>query len=193
MPQLIILDRDGVINEDRDDFVKSVSEFMPIPGSIDAIASLHKAGYRVAMATNQSGVARGLFTQDTLNAMHEKLNTLLEAKGGKINYLALCPHGPDDDCACRKPKPGLLTEICNALHIAPEYALFIGDSFRDYEAAQALGMPFALVKTGKGLRTLAAYPKLKDEIPVYPSLSDAAQHLIFWAHPTRYRNFVTFF
>ena len=108
---LIILDRDGVINEDSDAFIKSPQEFIPLPGSLEAIARLNAAGYRVAVATNQSGIARGLFDRATLDAMHQKLDTLLAAVGGHIDALVYCPHAPDAGCDCRKPRPGLLQQI----------------------------------------------------------------------------------
>lgn len=168
--KLIILDRDGVINEDSDAFIKSVDEFIPIPGSILAIAKFKQAGFLVAIASNQSGIARGLFTFDTLQVMHLKLSNLLKTEGVAIDYIAVCPHGPDDHCQCRKPKPGLLIEICSALQLQPEEAVFVGDSYRDYEAAKALNMPFVLVKTGKGMRTLTQHPALKQEIQIFDDL-----------------------
>lgn len=168
-PRLIILDRDGVINEDSPHFIKSPAEFVPIPGSFDAIAQLKAQGLLVAVATNQSGLARGLFTKATLQAIHHKLPPL--------DYLAYCPHGPEDHCDCRKPKPGLLLTICQALKIDIADALFVGDSFRDYEAAHAINMRFALVLTGKGNETLQTHPEIFNKTNAYKDLNDLTQHL----------------
>lgn len=176
--KLIILDRDGVINEDSDAFIKSPDEFIPISQSLEAITQFKQQGLMVAIASNQSGIARGLFSLDTLNAMHAKLTKLLAEKSARIDYIAICPHGTDDHCNCRKPKPGLLIEICKALKIDTKDALFIGDSYRDYEAARALNMPFALVKTGKGTKTLAKHPELGALVPVYDDLYQASTILI---------------
>lgn len=181
--RLIILDRDGVINKDRDDYVKSPEEFLPLPGSLEAITALKKSGYLVAIATNQSGLARGYFTEAILKAMHEKLNALLAEKQCVIDYIAICPHGPSDECSCRKPKPGMLNEICQALNTHPGEALFIGDSIRDYQAAIAATMPFSLVLTGKGLNTLNAHPHLKDQISYYSDLAACAESLIRKINP----------
>lgn len=170
----IILDRDGVINEDSDEFIKSVAEFRPISGSLDAIAAFKKRGLIVAIASNQSGLARGLFSLQTLDAMHAYLHKLLAEKGTQLDYIAICQHGPDDHCACRKPKPGLLIEICQHLNLKPEECLFVGDSFRDYEAAKAINMPFILVKTGKGMRTLEKHTELAQEISIYKDLQALA-------------------
>lgn len=174
--QLIILDRDGVINEDSPLFIKTVDEFIPIDGSIKAIAKIKKRGLLVAIASNQSGIARGLFTRETLNDMHAKLTQLLRQENAILDYLAICPHGPDEGCSCRKPKPGLLHEICQALHIKPEEAIFVGDSFRDYEAAHAINMPFALVLTGKGEEALTKHAELR-KVPIYKNLANFANHL----------------
>lgn len=171
----IILDRDGVINEDSDEFVKSVAEFKLIPGSLKAIARFKQKGLAIAVASNQSGIARGLFSLETLNAMHAKLSMLLKAENTALDYIAICPHGPNDTCLCRKPKPGLLLEICQALKLKPAECLFVGDSFRDYEAAQAINMAFALVKTGKGLRTLEKHPELVLKVSIYQDLHDFSQ------------------
>ncbi len=165
-----------MINEDSPLFIKTVSEFIPIPGSIDAIVSLKQKNFLVAIASNQSGIARGLFTQETLNAMHTKLAMLLSQYGSTLDYIAICPHGPEDHCTCRKPKPGLLQEICQALNIIPQEAIFVGDSFRDYEAATAINMPFTLVLTGKGKETLAKHQELKG-MPIYQNLADFVNHL----------------
>jgi len=154
---LIILDRDGVINQDSDDYVKSVDEWIPLPGSAQAIARLCKAGFQVAVATNQSGLARGYFSQADLDAMHDKMTALVKTEGGEFAHIAWCPHGPDDHCDCRKPLPGLIHQIEKALHVSAAGAWMVGDSLRDLQAGAAAGCQVALVKTGKGEKTL---PKL---------------------------------
>jgi len=175
--KLIILDRDGVINEDSDAYIKSPEEFVPLPGSLEAIARLNQAGYRVAVATNQSGVARGLFDLDTLGRIHAKLGQGLAAVGGHIDAIAFCPHGPDDGCDCRKPKPGLLNELADRLGISLEGVPVVGDSLRDLRAAQEVGAEPILVRTGKGERTVAAGEGL-DEIPVYADLAAVVEALL---------------
>ena len=157
MNKLIILDRDGVINQDSDDYVKSVDEWIPIPGSAKAIADLCKAGFQIAVATNQSGLARGYFSPADLDAMHQKMTALVESEGGSFAHIAWCPHGPDDHCDCRKPLPGLIHQIETALNVSAEGAWMIGDSLRDLQAGAAANCQVALVKTGKGEKTL---PKL---------------------------------
>ena len=151
--KLIILDRDGVINEDSDAFVKSVEEWIPIPGSIDAIARLSKAGWTVAVATNQSGLARGYFTEQTLAAMHQRLRTLVAEQGGQVDVIRHCPHGPDDRCDCRKPLSGLFRGIAEHYQVALQGVPTVGDSLRDLQAGVAVGCQPYLVRTGKGSRT----------------------------------------
>ena len=136
--KLIILDRDGVINEDSDDYIKSTDEFIPLPDSLEAIARLNHAGYTVMVATNQSGIARGLFSIDTLNAIHSKLRRELSTYGGRVDGIFFCPHGPDDHCDCRKPAPGLLYEIAERTGRSLEGVPAVGDSLRDIQAAQAM-------------------------------------------------------
>jgi len=168
--KLIILDRDGVINADSDDYIKSVEEWVSIPGSIEAMAKLSRAGYTLAVATNQSGIARGYYTTATLDAMHEKLRNLLAEHGGKVDYIAYCPHVSDDHCDCRKPKPGLLLEIAQYFAADLTQTTVVGDSLRDWQAAAAVGAAYAQVRTGKGERTLAG-GKLPAGIPVFDNLS----------------------
>lgn len=175
--KLIILDRDGVINHDSDNYIKSVDEFIPLPGSLEAIARLNQAGYRVAIATNQSGIARGYYTIDTLNAMHEKLVQELSAMGGAIDMIAFCPHGPDDACSCRKPKPGMYLEIARRFDMPLKDVPVIGDSLRDLTAAQAVAAAPILVRTGKGERTIDKGLGL-DGIPVYDDLAAAVEALL---------------
>lgn len=152
--RLVILDRDGVINEDSDAYVKSLQEWIPYPTAIDAIGRLSRAGWTVAVATNQSGIARGYYDIATLEAIHHRLCTLVQDAGGRIDYIAYCPHGPDDDCECRKPLPGLLEEIREALTLADlEGSWLVGDSLRDLKAGKLMGCRPVLVRTGKGRRT----------------------------------------
>ncbi|CAM3882643.1 D-glycero-beta-D-manno-heptose 1,7-bisphosphate 7-phosphatase [Vreelandella rituensis] len=154
--KLVILDRDGVINQDSDAYVKSLDEWVAYPSSIHAIARLSKAGFTVAVATNQSGISRGYYDIATLEAMHSRLHQLVGQAGGQIAYIAVCPHGPDDNCECRKPKPGLLDEIRHALQLETlEGSWIVGDSLRDLEAGESRGCQPVLVRTGKGTWTEA--------------------------------------
>ena len=173
----MVLDRDGVINEDSDDYIKSPEEWIPIPGSLEAIAQLNHAGVHVVVATNQSGIGRGLFTPDDLNQMHAKFQHALARIGGHVDGIFFCPHRPDAGCSCRKPAPGLLRSISLRFGMAMTEVPFIGDSKSDVEAALAARAQPMLVRTGKGLRTLARYPELA-EIPCYDSLGDAVDHLL---------------
>lgn len=170
MVRLLILDRDGVINEDSDEYIKSPDEWVPIPGSLEAIARLNRADYRVVVATNQSGLARGYFDLDTLSQIHEKMYRMLASHGGRIDAVFFCPHGPDDACACRKPLPGLLEEIASRLRVPLDGVPAVGDSLRDIEAARAVGAHPILVRTGKGERTLAKGEGLVN-VPVYDDLA----------------------
>lgn len=153
--KLIILDRDGVINEDSDEYIKSPAEWLPIPGSLEAIAKLTQAGYTVAVATNQSGIARGYYDRETLDKIHQKMRTFVIEKGGRVDSIFFCPHGPDDGCACRKPKPGLLQQIAEHYQISMQDVPVVGDSLRDLEAASAMKCRPYLVLTGNGQKTKA--------------------------------------
>ena len=175
---LVILDRDGVINRDSDQYIKSPEEWVPIPGSLEAIARLNHAGFLVAVATNQSGLARGLFDLDTLNAMHAKMRAQLARAGGHIDGIFFCPHGPDDDCDCRKPNPGLYQRIGTRCAIDLRGVPIIGDSLRDLEAAERVGARPILVRTGKGERTLSKLAASSNDIEVYDDLSAAVAALI---------------
>ena len=175
--KLIILDRDGVINEDSDEYIKTPDEFIPIPGSLEAITRLNHAGYTVLVATNQSGIARGLFSMDALNQIHDKLKRLLNAYGGHIDGIFFCPHGPEDNCHCRKPKPGLYEEIAHRLKTDLDDVPAVGDSLRDLQAANLVGATPVLVRTGKGERTLAKGEGLKG-IPVFPDLASFVDQLL---------------
>ena len=153
--KLIILDRDGVINEDSDEFIKSPDEWFAIPGSLEAISLLKQNGWHVAVATNQSGISRGYFDSQTLQRIHAKMQSALSAYGTKIDIIVHCPHGPSDSCDCRKPKPGLYRQIANHFKCSLFNVPVIGDSERDLVAALEVKASPILVKTGKGLKTLA--------------------------------------
>jgi len=150
---LVILDRDGVINHDSDDYIKSVEEWLPIPGSIEAIARLSQAGYKVVVATNQSGLARGYFDEITLANIHSYMNSLVEHAGGNIDAVFYCPHGPDANCLCRKPLPGLLNQIEAEFNTNLENNFFVGDTEKDIDVALTKHCRPILVRTGKGTST----------------------------------------
>jgi D-glycero-D-manno-heptose 1,7-bisphosphate phosphatase len=171
--QLIILDRDGVINHDSDDYIKSVDEWHAIPGSLDAIAHINQMNIPVVICSNQSGVGRGLFSVDALHEMHLKLKQLLSAVNGHIDNIYVCLHHPDDHCECRKPQPGMMIAATHDYDADPAHTLVIGDSLRDIEAAHAAGCKAVLVKTGKGKRTaeLTTLPA----IAVYDDLATAIE------------------
>ena len=175
--KLVILDRDGVINEDSDAFVKSVDEWIPIPGSIEAIAELSRSGFTVVVATNQSGLSRGLFDLDDLEAMHAKLAQLVEEQGGSMAAVFYCPHGPDDQCNCRKPKPGLIDAIEAEFDTSAEGVPLVGDSLRDLQAGLTKGCLPILVRTGKGTSTEASLQQDNIEglgsVQVFDTLLDA--------------------
>ncbi|AQU84506.1 MULTISPECIES: D-glycero-beta-D-manno-heptose 1,7-bisphosphate 7-phosphatase [unclassified Halomonas] len=175
--KLVILDRDGVINHDSDAYIKSLDEWIPYPSAISAIAQLTQAGFTVAVATNQSGIARGYYDEATLHAMHRRLNALVEAENGHIAHIAYCPHGPDDGCDCRKPLPGLLLQIQQQLNVASlEGSWMVGDSLRDLQAGEVVGCNVVLVKTGKGEKTLARNIGL-EKAAIYPDLAAFADWL----------------
>ncbi|MEY2661779.1 MAG: hypothetical protein RIQ35_96 [Pseudomonadota bacterium] len=159
--KLVILDRDGVINIDSDQYVKSADEWIPLPGSLEAIAELNQAGFQVTVATNQSGLARGLFTINDLHAMHQKMMDLLAPMGGRVDSIFFCPHVDADQCNCRKPLPGLMRDIASRYRKADSAmpltgVPIVGDSLRDLEAATVLGASPHLVLTGKGQKTVDA-------------------------------------
>lgn len=174
--KLLILDRDGVINEDSDAYIKSLDEWIPIPGSIDAIARLSKAGWTVAVATNQSGLARGYYNEATLQSMHSRLRQLVAEQGGEVGLIVHCPHGPDDGCTCRKPLPGMLEQIAAHYDADLTGLWFVGDSRGDLDAALAVHCQPVLVKTGKGLRTLAK--GLPERTLIFDDLAAVAAHLL---------------
>ncbi len=154
--KLVILDRDGTINFDSDHFIKSPDEWRPLPGALEAIARLNGAGYHVAVATNQSGVERGLLDMVTLNAIHTKMLKAVQQVGGRIDVIYYCPHSGDADCRCRKPSPGMFIDIGERLNVALAGVACIGDGLRDLQAAAAAGGKPMLVLTGKGAATQAA-------------------------------------
>lgn len=164
--KLVVLDRDGTINEDRDDYVKSADEWVPIPGALEAVARLHQAGWHVVVATNQSGLGRGLFDMYTLNEMHAKMNALLAPLGGRIDAVFFCPHAPEDQCRCRKPLPGLFEAIGARFGVEMAGVPAVGDTLRDLQAASAVGCAPHLVRTGKAAALDAAgLQAMRDKIP----------------------------
>jgi D-glycero-D-manno-heptose 1,7-bisphosphate phosphatase len=169
---LFILDRDGVINFESPDYIKTPDEWIPIPGSIEAIAQLSKAGHTIVIATNQSGLGRGLYDHATLEKIHQKMIDAVEALDGKISKIYFCPHHPDDHCDCRKPKPGMLLQIMKDFSVTPDQMIFIGDSERDYGAALDVGCSFVLVMTGNGSDSIKKISVLS--VPVFPDLLSAA-------------------
>ena len=151
--KLVILDRDGVINRDSDAYIKSPAEWQPLPGSLEAIAKLTQAGFRVVVATNQSGVGRGLFEMATLNAIHDRMLRAVAQVGGRIDAVFYCPHAQEANCTCRKPKPGLLEDIGRRFNADLAGVPVIGDALRDLQAAAAVSATPVLVLTGKGVKT----------------------------------------
>ncbi|MFV3329890.1 D-glycero-beta-D-manno-heptose 1,7-bisphosphate 7-phosphatase [Pseudomonas sp. NY15437] len=174
--KLLILDRDGVINQDSDAYIKTLNEWIPIPGAIAAIARLSKAGWTVAVATNQSGIARGYYDLATLESMHTRLRELVAEQGGELGVVVYCPHGPDEGCDCRKPKPGMLRQIAQHYGVDLRGVWFVGDSRGDLDAALAVDCQPVLVKTGKGERTLTK--PLPDGTRVFDDLAAVADHLL---------------
>jgi len=154
--KLVILDRDGTINQDSDQYIKSPAEWKPIPGSLQAIARLSQGGWRIVVATNQSGIARGLFDMAALNAIHTEMHRVVNLAGGRIDAIFFCPHAADSSCACRKPKPGLLLDIASRMDVGLAEVPMVGDALRDLEAAAAAGAKPFLVLTGKGKKTREA-------------------------------------
>ncbi len=175
--KLIILDRDGVINYEREQFIKSPDEWRPIPGSLEAIARLNHAGFRVVVATNQSGLGRRLLDTATLISIHEKLHKALAQVGGRIDAVFFCPHTADANCDCRKPKPGMLVDIGQRFGVELTGVPCIGDSLRDLQAAEACGAQPILVLTGKGEKTLRDGNFPKNTI-IFPDLAFAATALL---------------
>jgi D-glycero-D-manno-heptose 1,7-bisphosphate phosphatase len=173
----IILDRDGVINYDSDKYIKSPDEWIPIPGSLEAVAYLNRAGFRVLIATNQSGIARGYYDVDTLDQIHEKLISELAAVGGYIEEIFFCPHHPDDHCQCRKPKPGLFHRMQEKYPIQFSETFFIGDSYVDIQVARTVGCRPILVRSGNGQRVIETHSDISS-IPNFANLADAAEYVV---------------
>ena len=181
--KLVILDRDGVINQDSADYIKSVDEWQAIPESLTAIAQLNQAGYQVAVVTNQSGLGRGLFSEADLNAMHDKMQQQLQAVGGEIASIFYCPHHPDEACNCRKPKAGLFLQVADYFNGDLSGVLSVGDSLRDLQATQAVNAKPVLVLTGKGQKTQAQLQQLADthplkNTPIYSDLNAVVQQFL---------------
>lgn len=174
---MLIVDRDGVINEDSDAFIKSPEEWVPIPGSLEAIARANHAGYRIVVASNQSGLARGLFDIDTLNNIHAKMLRQVADYGGTVEAIFFCPHGPEDGCRCRKPEPGMYEEISERLRLPLTNVPVVGDKTADIEAARRAGARPVLVLTGKGKQTLAADEDLEG-VSVFPDLAAFVDDLL---------------
>lgn len=179
-PKAVLLDRDGVINFDSLNYILSPDQWQPIPGSLEAIAALTRAGIPIAIVSNQSALGRGLFDTQTMQAIHGRMITAIEAAGGRIAHTAYCPHAPEDGCDCRKPKPGLLVEALAALGVDAGDAVMIGDSIRDVEAAAAIGVRPMLVRTGHTDpdMILAKAQRLIPDIPAYDKLADAVDALL---------------
>ncbi len=175
--ELVILDRDGVINQDSTRYIRSPEEWVPIPGSLDAVARLNRAGFRVVIATNQAGIARRLFDIETLIRIHETMQHQLAEVGGHIDAIFICPCHPKDNCACRKPKPGMLLDISERLHVPLDKVAYIGDTLIDIQAARAAGARPFLVKTGNGKKTLKSKQNF-DDVEVFEDLAEAADALI---------------
>ena len=170
MSQMIILDRDGVINQDSNNYIKNADEWIPLPGSLEAIKRLKKAGYLVTVATNQSGIARGLFSEDDLKAIHDKMHRMLAARGVGIDGVFYCPHGPQENCICRKPKPGLLIQIARKFDINLSDTPYVGDNIGDIKAAEIANARPILVRTGKGEYVMQNYPEAIN-VPTYDDLA----------------------
>ena len=174
--KLVVLDRDGVINVDSDKFIKSPAEWKPIRGSLEAIARLNHMGYRVVVASNQSGIGRGLLDMEALNAINDKMYRALAHVGGRIDALFFCPHAAEANCECRKPKAGMLVDIAQRFNVNLAGVPLVGDSLRDLQAASTVEAQPILVLTGKGQKTLAA-GGLPDNALVFPDLAHAVRHL----------------
>ena len=175
--KLVILDRDGVINYDSEHYIKSPAEWKPLPGSLEAIAKLTQAGYRVVVATNQSGIGRGLFDMDTLNAIHNKMHRAAQVLGGRIDAVFYCPHPADSSCNCRKPRPGMLERLGGCFNVDLAGVPSVGDSLRDLVASAAVGAQPMLVLTGKGEKTKAEN-KLPEGTLVFNDLAAAVEHIL---------------
>ena len=177
--RLVILDRDGVINQDSDDFIKSPDEWKPIKGSMEAIANMYRAGYHIVVITNQSGIGRKLFSTDTLNQIHKKMLQNIHEHGGEIEAIFYCPHKPDDGCLCRKPNPDMFIDMAVRLNITLESTPAVGDSIRDLQAAIGAGAIPILVKTGKGKQSFKELEQRGlEDVMVFDDLLQFSEALI---------------
>ena len=180
--KLIILDRDGVINEDTN-YIKSPEEWLPIPGSLEAIRDFNHAGFKVVVATNQSGIARGYFTESDLQDIHATMQSALAQLDARIDGIFYCPHGPDENCSCRKPRPGLFERIAQTYAVSLQNVMAVGDSLRDLQAAKAAGATPILVLTGKGQKTWQQHHSEIDGVASYENLSSFSQHFLSKEQP----------
>jgi len=176
--KLIILDRDGVINQDSDDYIKSPEEWIPIPGSLEAIARLNHAGYQLVLATNQSGIGRGYYNLETLNQIHQKMHKRLTEVGGVIDAIFFCPHTPEDRCHCRKPAIGMFQKIAERMRCSLTNVPFVGDTLTDITAARVAALSPILVRTGKGETTLEKSRAATIDVPVFDSLETYVTDLL---------------
>jgi D-glycero-D-manno-heptose 1,7-bisphosphate phosphatase len=180
--KLVILDRDGVINQDSANFIKNTNEWIALPGSLEAIALLNQSGFRVAVATNQSGVGRGLYDMAMLNSIHDKMHRALAQVGGRIDALFYCPHTADDNCSCRKPKTGMMEDIGRRFSVDLSQVYGVGDALRDLQAFANAGCKPILVRSGKGEETLANAKLPNQSLPkntlIFADLAEAVQHII---------------
>ncbi len=185
--KLVILDRDGTINADRDDYVKSAQEWEPLPGALEALARLNHAGWHVVVVTNQSGIGRGLYDMAALNAIHAKMNRMLAEQGGRIDAVFFCPHAPDQQCSCRKPLPGLYLQVGERYGMELKGIAAVGDSLRDLQGAAAAGCEPHLVLTGKGaaFRNKTLPPEAPASTVIHQDLGAFADYWIARGHPLR--------
>ena len=174
---LVILDRDGVINRTIDGYLLKPDHWEPLPGSLEAIARLHHAGYAVAVATNQAALSRGLFDMAMVNAIHQRMTRLVEAAGGRIDAIAICPHNPEKACGCRKPRPGMLLELMDRFGVAPADTVFVGDSLSDVQSGVAAGCATWLVRTGNGEET-ARHPACPADVHIADDLAAVVEQLL---------------
>ncbi len=180
LPQAVLLDRDGVINFDSPNYILTPEQWLPIPGALQAIARLTEAEIAVVIVSNQSALGRGMMDQVTFNAIHAKMMLAIEQAGGFISHVAYCPHGPDDDCTCRKPKPGMILDSLNAFNVHADDAVMIGDSLRDMQAAHAAGVAGMLVQSGYGdaVATLNATRQFMPDVQAFDNLATAVDFLL---------------
>ena len=183
--KLVILDREGVINRAVEGYVLKPAQWEPLPGSLEAIARLHHGGYRVAVATNQAALSRGLFDMTTLNAIHQRMSQMVESAGGRIDAIAICPHNPEQDCRCRKPKPGMLLELIDRFGAVASETTMVGDMLPDIQAGLAAGCRTWLVRSGHGRETLDS-GEVPDSVRAWDDLEEAVQALLSPGHDDRH-------